>query len=104
MLFVQYAYMASIATCNVAVATLLQYIAPVYIIIWFVIRGLDVFRPFDILAITMTLIGTFLLLTNGSISHLVVSPTSLLWGIISGLALAFYTIYATGLLEKFLQF
>ena len=49
----------------------------------------------------MTLIGTFLLLTNGSISHLVVSPTSLLWGIISGLALAFYTIYATGLLEKF---
>lgn len=96
--------MASIATGNVAVATLLQYIAPVYIIIWFVIRGLDVFRPFDILAIAMTLIGTFLLLTNGSISHLVVSPTSLFWGIISGLALAFYTIYATGLLEKSLQF
>lgn len=101
MLFVQYAYMASIATGNVAVATLLQYIAPVYIIIWFVIRGLDVFRPFDILAIAMTLIGTFLLLTNGSISHLVVSPTSLFWGIIAGLALAFYTIYATGLLDKF---
>lgn len=101
MLFVQYAYMSSIATGNVAVATLLQYIAPVYIIIWFVIRGLDVFRPFDILAIAMTLIGTFLLLTNGSISHLVVSPTSLFWGIIAGLALAFYTIYATGLLDKF---
>ena len=32
-----------------------------------------------------------------------VSPTSLLWGIISGLALAFLTIYATGLLEKFLS-
>ncbi|UDI77465.1 EamA family transporter [Staphylococcus taiwanensis] len=101
MLFVQYAYMASIATGNVAVATLLQYIAPVYIIIWFVIRGLDVFRPFDVFAIAMTLIGTFLLLTNGSISHLVVSPVSLMWGIIAGLALAFYTIYATGLLEKF---
>lgn len=101
MLFVQYAYMSSIATGNVAVATLLQYIAPVYIIIWFVIRGLDVFRPFDILAIAMTLIGTFLLLTNGSISHLVVSPISLMWGIISGIALAFYTIYATGLIEKF---
>lgn len=101
MLFVQYAYMSSIATGNVAVATLLQYIAPVYIIIWFVIRGLDVFRPFDILAIVMTLVGTFLLLTNGSITHLVVSPTSLIWGIIAGLALAFYTIYATNLIEKF---
>lgn len=32
-LVVQYAYMASINTGNAAIATLLQYIAPVYIII-----------------------------------------------------------------------
>lgn len=101
MLFVQYAYMASIGTGNVAVATLLQYIAPVYIIIWYIIRGLETLKRFDILAIIMTLVGTFLLLTNGSISQLTVPPTSLFWGIISGLALAFYTIYAPQLLNQF---
>src|SRR5699024_9048624 len=34
MLLVQYSYMASIDYGNAAIATLLQYIAPVYIIIW----------------------------------------------------------------------
>ena len=66
MLFVQYAYI-SIATGNVAVAHSPIHCTSLYIT-FNVIRNLDVFRPFDILAITMTLIGTFLLLTNGSIS------------------------------------
>ena len=58
--------MASTNTGNAAIATLLQYIAPVYIIIWFVIRGVAKLTLFDVLAIIMTLLGTFLLLTNGS--------------------------------------
>ncbi|WP_256075692.1 DMT family transporter, partial [Staphylococcus aureus] len=66
MLVVQYAYMASINTGNAAIATLLQYIAPVYILIWFVIRGVAKITLFDVLAIIMTLLGTFLLLTHGS--------------------------------------
>lgn len=101
MLIVQYAYMASINTGNAAIATLLQYIAPVYIIIWFVIRGHAKFTLFDILAVAMTLIGTFLLLTNGSFSNLVVNPASLFWGILAGVALAFYTIYPAQLLSRF---
>ena len=86
MLVVQYAYMASINTGNAAIATLLQYIAPVYIIIWFVIRGVAKLTLFDVLAIIMTLLGTFLLLTNGSFSNLVVNPASLFWGILAGVA------------------
>ena len=101
MLVVQYAYMASINTGNAAIATLLQYIAPVYIIIWFVIRGVAKLTLFDVLAIIMTLLGTFLLLTNGSFSNLVVNPASLFWGILAGVALAFYTIYPSDLLNRF---
>ncbi|MBO1198149.1 EamA family transporter [Staphylococcus simiae] len=101
MLIVQYAYMASINTGNAAIATLLQYIAPVYIIIWFVLRGHAKLTLFDILAVIMTLVGTFLLLTNGSLSNLVVNPASLFWGILAGVALAFYTIYPTELLSRF---
>ena len=44
MLLVQYAYMASINFGNTAIATLLQYIAPVYIIIWYVIRRKERFK------------------------------------------------------------
>ena len=85
MLIVQYAYMSSINTGN-AVATLLQYIAPVYIILWFVFRGKERLKIFDVLAMILTLVGTFLLLTNGSVSKLVVAPSSLFWGILAGLA------------------
>ncbi len=101
MLVVQYAYMASINTGNAAIATLLQYIAPVYIIVWFVLRGVAKLTLFDVLAIVMTLVGTFLLLTNGSFSNLVVNPASLFWGILAGVALAFYTIYPSDLLNRF---
>lgn len=101
MLLVQYSYMASIDEGNAAIATLLQYIAPVYIIFWFIIRGQTTLKIFDLLAITLTLIGTFLLLTNGSLSRLVVPTSSITWGVISGIALAFYTIYATKLLVNF---
>mgnify|MGYP002720684129 FL=1 len=101
MLIVQYAYMSSINTGNAAVATLLQYIAPVYIMLWFVFRGKERLKIFDVLAMILTLVGTFLLLTNGSVSKLVVAPSSLFWGILAGLALAFYTIYANQLLNKY---
>ncbi|MDR7639816.1 EamA family transporter [Staphylococcus argenteus] len=100
-ILVQYAYMASINTGNAAIATLLQYIAPVYIIVWFVLRGVAKLTLFDVLAIVMTLVGTFLLLTNGSFSNLVVNPASLFWGILAGVALAFYTIYPSELLNRY---
>ena len=101
MLLVQYSYMASINYGNAAVATLLQYIAPIYIILWFILRRQEKFKLFDLLAIILTLSGTFLLLTNGSFSSLLVTKPSVVWGIISGLSLAFYTIYAAKLLVKF---
>lgn len=101
MLLVQYAYMASINYGNAAIATLLQYIAPVYITLWFIIRKKETFKLFDVIAILLTLTGTFLLLANGSLDSLMVSSSSMIWGIISGLSLAFYTIYASNLLSKF---
>ncbi|MDN8763580.1 EamA family transporter, partial [Staphylococcus aureus] len=81
--------MASINYGNAAVATLLQYIAPVYIIIWYVLRKKDTFKAFDLIAIILTITGSFLLLTNGSIHNLMVAKSSIIWGIISGLSLAF---------------
>lgn len=101
MLLVQYSYMASINYGNAAVATLLQYIAPLYIIIWYVLRGQERFKTFDLIAIVLTLSGTFLLLTNGSFSNLTVPRPSVYWGIISGVSLTFYTLYATRLLLRY---
>lgn len=62
-------------------------------------RGYETFQASDVLAILLTVVGTLLLLTNGSFSELSVSGTALIWGIISGVSLAFYTLYARKLLD-----
>ncbi|WP_121663421.1 EamA family transporter [Metabacillus litoralis] len=101
MLAVQYTYMASIKYGNAAVATLLQYLAPVMIIIYYIFRKQTVLSKQDTITVFLALLGSFFLLTNGSFSQLSVPPLAVIWGILSGVALAFYTLYAVPLLKKF---
>lgn len=101
MLAVQYTYMMSINYGNAAVATLLQYLAPVMIILYLVLRRQSVLTRKDIITVTLALLGCFFLLTNGSISSLSVPTHAIIWGILSGVALAFYTLYAVRLLAHF---
>lgn len=101
MLLVQYSYMASIDYGNAAIATLLQYLAPVYIILWYLLKGQERMTGFDAMAIFLTLAGTFLLLTNGSFRQLSVPLPGIVWGVVSGFSLAFYTVYARGLLIRY---
>jgi drug/metabolite transporter (DMT)-like permease len=101
MLGVQYTYMASIQLGNAAVATLLQYLAPVFIIFYLILRKQAVPSRQDFFSVSLALLGCFFLLTNGSISQLSVPLPAIIWGIISGIALAFYTLYAVPLLKQF---
>ncbi|UOQ95716.1 EamA family transporter [Halobacillus shinanisalinarum] len=101
MLGVQYTYMASINHSNAAVATLLQYLAPVMIIIYLLVRKQTVLTRQDLLTVSLALVGCFFLLTNGSISQLSVPILAIVWGVLSGAALAFYTLYAVPLLAQY---
>ncbi|MFC4183456.1 DMT family transporter [Saccharococcus thermophilus] len=100
MLGVQYTYFASIATGNAATATLLQYLAPVYIVLYVMVAQKH--RPTKevALAIVLALLGTFLLITNGSTGELKVPFISVFWGVLSGVALAFYTLSSAQMLKK----
>ncbi|MGG2055420.1 DMT family transporter [Lysinibacillus pakistanensis] len=101
MLAVQYTYMMSISIGNSAVATLLQYLAPLFIMGYYLITKHSQLTRQDGIAVTLTLVGTFLLLTNGSFSTLSVPGMAVFWGILSGLSAAFYTLYAVPLLQQF---
>ncbi|WP_028782402.1 EamA family transporter [Thalassobacillus devorans] len=101
MLGVQYTYMASIHHGNAAVATLLQYLAPAMIIIYLLLRRQTVLNVRDMITVSLALIGCFFLLTNGSIAQLSVPGPAIVWGVLSGVALAFYTLYAVPLLRQY---
>lgn len=101
MLAVQYTYMASISLGNSAVATMLQYLAPLFIMAYYLLTRQNTLTKHDGIAVTLTLIGTFLLLTNGSLSTFSVPSMAIIWGVLSGLSVAFYTLYAVPLLQQF---
>lgn len=101
MLSVQYTYMASIKHGNAAVATLLQYLAPVMIIVYLIFRKQTALTRRDLMAVSLALVGCFFLLTNGSISQVYVPTLAIVWGVLSALALAFYTLYAVPLLKQY---
>ncbi|NEU31983.1 EamA family transporter [bacterium LRH843] len=101
MLAVQYTYMAAIKHGNAAVATLLQYLAPVMIIFYLVFRKQALFTRQDVVTVSLALGGCFFLITNGSLSSLSVPTVAIVWGVLSGVALAFYTLYAVPLLTKY---
>lgn len=94
MLAVQYTFLASIEAGNAAVATLLQYLAPIVILTFLLITRKTSFRAIDLVIILISTFGTFLLLTSGNINNVVVPPAAIIWGLLSAVAAAFYTMYA----------
>lgn len=100
MLGVQYAFAASIETSNAVVATLFQFLAPIYIIIFVTLLQRRMPPVAQILAIFVTLIGLFLLLTNGTLSGFALSKLAVFWGILLGLAFSFYTLYPVNLMRE----
>lgn len=100
MLAVQYTYFMAIQTGNAATATLLQYLAPTMIVLYLVMRFRRLPRYQEISAVVLSMLGTFLLITDGSLNKLTISFTSIVWGIASAIALAFYTTYPVKLLKK----
>lgn len=101
MLTVQYTYMASIQHGNAAVATLLQYLSPVMIIVYLLLRRQMALTSRDGVMVFLALLGCFLLLTNGSLASLTVPAPAIIWGILSGVAAAFYTLYAASLVRQY---
>ncbi len=64
MLAVQYTYMASIKHGNAAVATLLQYLSPVMIIVYLLLRKQSIFTRQDVITVLLALGGWLLFFIN----------------------------------------
>ncbi|AJH16320.1 MULTISPECIES: DMT family transporter [Myroides] len=101
MLTVQYTYFVTILHSNAATATVIQYTGPVFIAIYLALRLRKWPKPIEFLAIGMAMLGTFLLVTHGDINTLNITPTALIWGIASAIALAVYTLMPVHLLNRY---
>lgn len=100
MLGVQYAFVATIDISNAVIATLFQFLAPIYIIL-FVSWMHRKFPPAaQVLGMCITLVGLFFLLTNGSLSGFTMSMGTIIWGVLLGFTFSFYTLYPSRLMHE----
>lgn len=100
MLAVQYTFFVTIKHSNAATATILQYLGPVFIACYFSIKEKRLPVAQEIVAIFFALLGTFLIVTHGSLDSLSISIPALIWGLASAIALATYSITPEGLLKR----
>ncbi|HWK22501.1 MAG TPA: EamA family transporter [Ureibacillus sp.] len=100
MLGLQFTFVAAIDASNSVMATLLQFSAPIFIITFVSLKAKK-FPPFvQVFGIIGMLFGLFFLLTNGSLSNLVVSAEALIWGFLVGLTFTFYTLFPIRLMDE----
>lgn len=100
MLGVQFTFVAAIESSNAVIATLFQFLAPIYIIL-FVSWLHRKFPPLvQALGMLVTLGGLFLLLTNGSLSGFALSKMAVFWGVTLGFTFSFYTLYPARLMQE----
>ena len=95
----QYMFLAALEASNSIMATLFQFSAPIIIVIYVSIVHKMLPPRQQVLGIIGTLIGLFLLLTNGSFQQLLVTPQALLFGLGLGLTYVFYTLYPSTLMK-----
>lgn len=100
MLGVQFSFLASIESSNAVIATLFQFMAPIYIIIFVSWQQRAMPPRAQALGIVLTIVGLFFLLTNGSLSGFALSSEALFWGAVIGLTFAFYTLYPVSLMHE----
>lgn len=101
LLGMQYSFYSSIAYGNSVVATLLQNLGPVFITVFVAVRARQAPNGWQIGAVGLAVVGTFLLVTGGHLHSLSVSRAAVVWGLVSGVTMAFYTLYPGGLLRQY---
>jgi drug/metabolite transporter (DMT)-like permease len=100
MVGLQYTFSSAIENSNAVVATLLQFSAPIFVVLYISITYKKFPPRYQTIGIAGTLAGLFLLLTNGSLDKMLVSTEALLWGVAVGVTFAFYTLYPARLMKE----
>lgn len=100
MVGLQFTFTMAIESSNAVVATLLQFSAPIFVVLYVSFLHKKWPPRYQLLGIAGTLAGLFLLLTNGSMRSLLVSTEAMLWGVAVGLTFAFYTLYPARLMKE----
>lgn len=97
----QLGFYYSITLCNAATATVLQYMAPIYVMLWMSYKNRRWPEGREMVGIFGAVTGVFLIATHGSLDSLALSPEALVIGLVSAMSYAYYSIKPVAMLKKY---
>ena len=101
LLICQGTFFLTIKYTNAGMATVIQYIGPVIIMLYYCVIGRRCPLPREVIAIVVSLFGTVLIATHFDFSKLNISTLGLFWGLLSAFGLASYNIFSISLTTKY---
>lgn len=96
----QYAFLRAIHLTNAGTATVLQYMAPILILSIVCILNRQRPTSFEIIAITMAILGTYMIATHGKLGSLAITPKGLMWGLGSAITYSIYILLPVKLIHE----
>ena len=97
----QFMYYYTISVSNAPTSTILQYQAPIFIILWQAFVRMRMPEGRELLGVVLAMTGVFLISTHGNPAHLVISPVALVSGELSAISLCIYMVAPENILKQF---
>ena len=104
MMAVQYSFFIAVEASNGGTATVLQYTAPVMIMVYLSIRNRKLPEVSERVALILAFGGIILLATHGHLTELSISKTTLVLGLMSAVATVFYNLLPGNLMDEYSTF
>lgn len=89
----QFLYFLTIQLSTAGIATILQNLSPVMVLLVTCLQARRPPRVFELVSVALALVGLFLLTTHGSLHALVIPPAALVSGLLSGVCVVVYTMW-----------
>lgn len=97
----QMTYFLAIEYSNPGTATVLQYIFPVIVMLFYIIVEKRIPGILEVIVLISVMVGVFLMATHGNIGNLAITSQALFWGLTSAAACTVYNIQPKQLLKEF---
>lgn len=101
MMAVQLSFFVAVRYSNAGTATVLQYLNPMMMMIYFAVSRRIMPRKNEFLMVGLAIAGIFLIATKGNLHELALSPLGLIWGLGCAVSTCLYSILPIKLLKQF---
>lgn len=101
LLITQYGYFKAIYYTDAGTATMIQYNAPLIIMLFMCFKNKILPKKVELIALFLILFALFLLITNGDINTLKLDIRGVIWAFFGALGVAFYSLSARLIIAKY---